>query len=161
MQDNLDLNELWNEVKVDVMQRLEAIAETLEGKIAHRISNYKPYPIYDTGEFLNKLEHSVTEEEGALVARIWSDAKSPSGEKYTKYILGGKPPHFVPLKPLVAWVERKKLSWTDKSGKRLTAIQMAYIVQSKIKRVGIKERHVFREVLEEEMSWIEDQLKKI
>ena len=161
MQDSLNINELWEEVKADVMQRLEIIAETIEGKIAHKISNYKPYPIYDTGEFLNKLTHGVTEEDDEIVVRIWSDAKSPSGEKYAKFILGGRVPSDTPLKPLVAWVERKKLNWTDKSGKKMTAMQMAYLIRNKIRRVGVKERNVFQEVLNEEISWIESQLNKI
>ena len=161
MQNSLDLNDLWNEVKEKIMHRLEIIAETLEGKIAHKISNYKPYPIYDTGEFLNKLTHGVTEEDNEIVVRIWSDAKSPKGEKYAKFILGGRVPSDTPLKPLVAWVERKKLNWTDKSGKKMTAMQMAYLIRNKIRRVGVKERNVFQEVLNDEISWIESQLNKI
>ena len=155
MQDSDNLNNLWDEIKLDVMLKLEEIAEAIEGKIALKISNYSPRPIYDTGEFLNKLTHSVTEENNDIIVRIWSDTQ------HTKYILGGKVPSWTPLKPLIAWVERKKLNWTDKSGKKLTAIQMAYLIRNKIKREGIKERNVFREVWEEEYSWIKSQLNQI
>lgn len=158
MSDSPDINlfdTLWNEQKAEIMHRLEIIAETIEGKIAHRISNYQPYPIYDRGEFLNKLQHRVTEVDDDIVVNIWSDTP------HTKYVLGGVVPQWVPIKPLIAWVERKKLSWVDKDNNKLTALQIAHIVQLKIKRKGVKERHVFREILEEEMSWIENQIAKI
>jgi len=155
LKDKLSTQLLWDEVKVEVMERLEAIAEVLEGKIAHRISNYQPYPIYYTGEFLNKLQHNVTEDGNDIVMQIWSHTP------HAKFVLGGMVPQWVALDPLVKWVERKRLSWVDKQGKKLTAIQMATIIQLKIKRVGVKERNVFREILEEEMSWIEEQLSNI
>jgi len=161
MQDSDNLDSFWNEVKGDVIIRLEAIIEALEGKIADRISHYKPYPIYATGEFLDKLTHSVTEENGSLIARIWSDAHSPEGEKYAKYVLGGRVPSDTPIKPLIAWVERKKLAWFDRAGNKLTAEQIAYIVREKIRRVGVKERNVFQEVLKEQMNWIESELNKL
>ena len=124
--DNLNtLDTLWDEVKEDVMRRLEAMAETLEGKIAHRISNYQPHPIYDTGEFLNKLQHSVIDLGDDIVVQIWSDTP------HAKYVLGGLVPQWVPLKPLIAWVERKRLNWVDKQGKKLTAVQMAKIIKLK------------------------------
>jgi hypothetical protein len=152
MQDCFDINTLWDEVKTDTMQRLEAIAETLEGKIAQRVSNYSPGAIYHTGEFLNKLTHSVVDDGSDFIVQIWSDAP------HSRYVLGGKVPSWTPIKPLISWVEKKNLSWVDKSGKRLTAIQMAYMIRNKIKRDGITERNVFREVLEDELSWIEQQL---
>jgi len=154
MQDSFDIDTLWDEVKNDVIRRLEIITETLEGKIAQRISNYSPNPIYHTGEFLNKLTHSVTDENGDFVVRIWSDAP------HSNYVLGGKVPSWTPIKPLIAWVEKKRFSWVDKSGKKLTVKQIAYMIRNKIKREGIRERNVFQEVLEAELAWIESQLHK-
>jgi hypothetical protein len=116
------------EARADVMQRLEIIAETLEGKIAQRVSNYKPFTIYHTGELLNKLTHSVTNDESSFLVRILSDAP------HSRYVLGGKVPSWTPIKPLISWVEKKKLSWVDKSDKKFRAIQMAYMIRIKYHR---------------------------
>lgn len=145
-------DDVWAEVKGELMTRLEAIAEVLEGKVAKKISHYKPYAIRDTGEFLNRLTHRVKEEKDYITLTVWSDTP------HAKYVLGGKVPSYTPLAPLEAWVIRKRLAWTDKKGNTLTALQMAYMIRNKIKREGIKERNVMQEVIKEEIGWIEKQL---
>jgi hypothetical protein len=75
--------------------------------------------------------------------------------------MGGKVASWTPIVPLIAWVERKKLSWCDKKGNKLTAKQMAYMIRNKIKREGIKERNVFQEVLNQELTWIESQIAEL
>lgn len=130
--------------------RLELIGEVLEGKIAERTANY---PIYDRGEFYRKLSHSVSKQPEEFRLTFWSNTP------HAKFVLGGKVPSNTPIKPLKQWVLRKKLSWLDKKGNKLTADQMAYMIQSKIRRKGIKERNVLMETIKEELSWIESQLQ--
>jgi len=136
---------------------IEGIIEMLEGKIAKRISNYKPRAIWDTGEFLNKLTHSVERHGDAIVCKIWSDAP------HAMFVLGGKVPSWTPIKPLKAWVERKKLGWIKPKDNTPEAIDranlsMAYAIQRKIKREGIAERNVFAEVTREEWAWLQEKI---
>jgi len=52
--------------------------------------------------------------------------------------LPGKVPSWTPIAPLIGWVERKHLSWTDKeTGKALTVAESAYLIRGKIKREAI------------------------
>ena len=52
-----------------------------------------------------------------------------SNVKHEPFVLGGKVPSWTPIAPLIAWVELKHLSWTDKeTGKLLTVAEIAYLV---------------------------------
>jgi hypothetical protein len=143
--------DIWDEVKAEVIERLEAIAEYLEGRVADKVAKGV---IYDTGEFFKQLEHEVVSDgDGdSYTVRVWSRVP------YAKYIAGGKRPSWTPIEPLVGWVKRKKLSWVDKrTGDRLSVTQMAYMIRCKIKREGIRERNVFEEVMRDEL----DNIKKM
>jgi hypothetical protein len=147
-------NEFRDEVKEEVYRQCEIIAQTLEDKIAYRISNYKPHAIYDKGDFLNNLKHLVTADGDIITIEVGSSAP------HATYVTSGSQYSFKKpvLPPLLAWVKRKRLSWVDKSGKALTALQMAFMIRNKIYRDGIKERNVFDEVLREELDWIKKKL---
>ncbi len=76
--------------------------------------------------------------------------------------LPGKVPSWTPIAPLIAWVERKHLSWTDKeTGKALTVAEIAYLIRGKIKREGIAARNVFATVIANREQWIYQQLNDI
>ena len=85
-----------------------------------------------------------------------------SNVKHEPFVLGGKVPSGTPIAPLLAWVERKHLSWTDKeTGKALTVSQIAYLIRGKIKREGIAARNVFAQVVANREQWIYNQLNDI
>jgi len=76
--------------------------------------------------------------------------------------LPGKVPSWTPIAPLIAWVERKHLSWTDReTGKALTVAEIAYLIKGKIKREGIAARNVFASVISNREQWIYQQLNDI
>jgi hypothetical protein len=85
-----------------------------------------------------------------------------SNVKHEPYVLGGKVPSWTPIAPLISWVERKGLDWTDKNtGESLSVEQMAYMVQSKIKAKGIEGRNIFAEIIENKKDWIYAQLRNV
>lgn len=85
-----------------------------------------------------------------------------SNVKHEPFVLGGKVPSWTPIAPLIAWVERKHLSWTDKkTGLELTIEEIAYLIRGKIKREGIAARNIFAEVLANREQWIYQQLNSI
>ena len=144
----------WREIIEMLKIRLEDIGNTLEAKITNKIKNYEPYPITNTGQFQQSIFTNVREDKDGLILEIGSSVP------YAKYILGGKAPSWTPLAPLEAWVDRKKLNWTDKSGNKLSTKQMAWMIRRKIKREGIKEKNVFQDVVKNEINWIEQQLNQ-
>jgi hypothetical protein len=151
------MDDILKETKEAIIMKLGAIAEYIESKVAHRISNYSPNPIYDKGEFLNKLTHNVRDNGNIVTMLIFSNAP------HAKYVVGGsiygaKRP---PLAPIQAWVKRKRLSWTDKKGNKLDDKQMAFMIQANIFKNGIRERNVFQEVLTEQEDWIKKEVAKI
>ena len=85
-----------------------------------------------------------------------------SNVKHEQYVLGGKEPSWTPIAPLISWVERKDLKWTDKkTGFQLKVEQIAYMIRAKIKREGIEGRNVFAEVIKNKQEWIYKQLDSI
>lgn len=145
---------VYKEIISKYMLKMEALGEALEGKIAERIAHYTPYPIYDTGEFYRQLTHNVKHAGNYITLRLWSNAK------HSKFVLGGKVPSWTPIAPLKAWVQRKRLSWVDKKGAKMTVDQMAYMIQRKIKKYGIKERNVLAEIFKENEGWIRAKLNE-
>ncbi len=86
----------------------------------------------------------------------------PQAYSTRPFVLGGKVPSWTPIAPLIAWVERKHLSWTDKeTGKALTIAEIAYLIRGKIKREGIAARNVFASVIANREQWIYQQLNDI
>ncbi len=85
-----------------------------------------------------------------------------SNVRHEPFVLGGKVPSWTPIAPLIAWVERKHLSWTDKeAGKLLTVAEIAYLIRGKIKLEGIAARNVFASVISNREQWIYQQLNDI
>lgn len=153
-------NEIFEQLKGRVILKMERLGEFLEGKIAEEISNI---PIYDKGNFLNKLTHGVTHTQKTVSLRIWSSAK------HAKFVLGGKVPSGVPKAPIKEWVVRKiskspsfARKFSDpKTGKRLPVDSIVFLIMRKIRREGIKERNVFQNVVKEYLNYIERELKSI
>lgn len=132
--------------------RLEMIGEVLEGKIAERVANL---PIYDKGEFYRKLTHQVISTDKELTLKFWSTAP------HAPFVLGGKVPSWTPYAPLKSWVERKVrtsgsfVSKFSDNGKLMPIDSITWLIRSKIRREGIKERNVIMDVIKDELNWIE------
>jgi len=57
---------------------------------------------------------------------------------YGKWVQKGREPgSYVPLKPLVKWIEKRGIKFKDKKGKDLSSIAMASIISKHIHRYGI------------------------
>jgi len=112
--------------------------------------------IYDKGDFYGNTGYLLETSPDAMILRVGSNVK------HEPFVLGGKVPSWTPIAPLIAWVERKHLSWTDKeTGKLLTVAEIAYLIRGKIKREGIAARNVFAEVIANREQWIYQQLNDI
>jgi len=112
--------------------------------------------IYDKGDFYGNTGYLVETSPEAMILRVGSNVK------HEPFVLGGKVPSWTPIAPLIAWVERKHLSWTDKkTGKLLTVAEIAYLIRGKTKREGIAAHNVFAEVIANREQWIYQQLNDI
>ena len=112
--------------------------------------------IYDRGDFYGNTGYLVETQPSGMTLRVGSNVK------HEPFVLGGKVPSWTPIAPLIAWVERKHLAWTDKeTGKQLTIAEIAYLIRSKIKREGIATRNVFAEVITNREQWIYQQFNSI
>ena len=112
--------------------------------------------IYDKGDFYGNTGYLLETSPTAMILRVGSNVK------HEPFVLGGKVPSWTPIAPLIAWVERKHLSWTDKeTGKALTVAEIAYLIRGKIKREGIAARNVFAQVIANREQWIYQQLNDI
>lgn len=153
-------SEVIQQLRGKILLKMEGLGEFLEGKIAEEISQI---PIYDKGNFLNKLTHGVTSNKSSVTLRIWSSAK------HAKFVLGGKVPSAVPKAPIKAWVKRKlskspsfARKFSDpKTGKTLPVDSIVFLIMRKIRREGIKERNVFQSVVKEYLNYIERELKNL
>ncbi len=105
--------------------------------------------IKDKGDFYRNLDYLVVKRAAGLGVVVGSRVR------HEPYVLGGKVPSWAPFKKLKSWVERKNLNWTDrKTGKELTVDQMAGMIQSKIRREGIKARNIYIDILKKRENWI-------
>jgi len=112
--------------------------------------------IYDKGDFYGNTGYLLQTTDTDMILRVGSNVK------HEPFVLGGKVPSWTPIAPLIAWVERKNLSWTDKeTGKALTVAEIAYLIRGKIKREGIAARNVFASVIANREQWIYQQLNDI
>lgn len=132
--------------------KLHLIGSVLEGETRRKILEQN---IRDKGDFYQNTGYDISKKETGIMLTVGSNVP------HEPYVLGGKVPSWTPLEPLKGWVERKRLSWTDKKGDRLSIEQMAYMIRSKIKREGIPARNVFAEVIKNKESWIYTQLDSI
>jgi len=146
--------ELWETVSEDVVLRLERVAYLINDKIAERAIKDN---IRDTGQFADSFTYKIDYDAQGYTLLFWNRAR------HSNYVLGGSQywKKLPALKPILAWVERKKLAWVDDDGNKKTALQMAFMIRSKIFRDGLPERNVFQDVVREEMDWIESELQKV
>ncbi|MDD3535171.1 MAG: hypothetical protein PHC50_03380 [Candidatus Cloacimonetes bacterium] len=112
--------------------------------------------IRDLGDYIDSFHYIVSPLPDGFLLHVGSHVH------HAPFIEGGKVPSWTPLAPLIAWVERKQLAWTDKkSGKLLSVVQMACLIRAKIKREGIPARDVFKATIDDLDAWITQQIDSI
>ena len=145
--------EIYRAIYASLESRLHLIGSVLDAESRKEILARQ---IYDKGDFYGNTGYLVETSPDAMILRVGSNVK------HEPFVLGGKVPSWTPIAPLIAWVERKHLSWTDKeTGKLLTVAEIAYLIRGKIKREGIAARNVFAEVIANREQWIYQQLNSI
>ena len=150
-------DELMREIYLAIYSALESRLHLIGSVIdAESRKEILAQQIYDKGDFYGNTGYLVETSPSAMILRVGSNVK------HEPFVLGGKVPSWTPIAPLIAWVERKHLSWTDKeTGKLLTVAEIAYLIRGKIKREGIAARNVFAEVIANREQWIYQQLSSI
>lgn len=145
--------DFWNLIKTEIEKALHEIGSVLVGDAKRIILDRG---IKDKGDFYRNTAYKVS---GTLNTgmRLFFG----SNVKHEPYVLGGKEPSWTPLAPIVGWVQRKGLSWTDKQGNLLSVEQMAWMIIRKIKREGIPARNIFAEIIKDRNSYIIKRLKMI
>ena len=145
--------EIYRAIYAALESRLHLIGSVIDADSRKEILTQQ---IYDKGDFYGNTGYVVETNDSGMTLRVGSNVK------HEPFVLGGKVPSWTPIAPLKSWVERKGLSWTDKkSGKLLTVEQIAYMIQSKIKREGTQARNVFAQVIANREQWIYQQLNDI
>ena len=145
--------EIYRAIYTALESRLHLIGSVIDADSRKEILAQQ---IYEKGDFYGNTGYLVETQPSGMTLRVGSNVK------HEPFVLGGKVPSWTPIAPLISWVERKHLSWTDKAtGKLLTAQQIAYLIRGKIKREGIAARNVFAEVLSNREQWIYQQLSSI
>jgi len=151
------MDELMAEIYRAIFNALESkmhlIGSVIDGEARREILEKE---IYDKGDFYANAGYVVGVRCYGMTLRVGSNVK------HEPFVLGGKTPSWTPIKPLIAWVERKGLSWADKkTGRALKVEQMAYMIRSKIRREGIAARNVYETVLQNKEAWIYEQFNSI
>jgi hypothetical protein len=147
------IREIYLAIYAALESRLHLIGSVIDADSRKEILAQQ---IYDKGDFYGNTGYLVETSPDAMILRVGSNVK------HEPFVLGGKVPSWTPIAPLIAWVERKHLSWTDKeTGKLLTVAEIAYLIRGKIKREGIAARNVFAEVIANREQWIYQQLNSI
>jgi len=145
--------EVYRAIYSALESRLHLIGSVIDAESRKEILAQQ---IYDKGDFYGNTGYLVETSPSAMILRVGSNVK------HEPFVLGGKVPSWTPIAPLIAWVERKHLSWTDKeTGKALTVAEIAYLIRGKIKREGIAARNVFAQVIANREQWIYQQLNDI
>jgi hypothetical protein len=145
--------EIYRAIYTALESRLHLIGSVVDAESRREILAQQ---IYDKGDFYGNTGYLVETSPSAMILRVGSNVK------HEPFVLGGKVPSWTPIAPLIAWVERKHLSWTDKeTGKALTVARIAYLIRGKIKREGIVARNVFAQVIANREQWIYQQLNDI
>ena len=145
--------EIYRAIYAALESRLHLIGSVIDADARKEILAQQ---IYDKGDFYGNTGYLVETTDTAMILRVGSNVK------HEPYVLGGKVPSWTPIAPLIGWVERKHLSWTDKeTGKALTVAEIAYLIRGKIKREGIAARNVFALVIANREQWIYQQLNDI
>jgi hypothetical protein len=150
------LNVIIQAILAALDSKLHLVGNTLADE-AQRLAIERK--IYDRGDFASHMTYEVVKEEGRMILKVGSHVA------HAPYVTGGKVPSFTPIAPLIGWVERKGLSWVHREGanqgKLLSVLEMAYMIRSKIRRVGIGGRNIFDELLKNKQQWIFDELNAI
>lgn len=157
----MKIKEINEEIRQAVINsfilKLEKIGTFLEGKIAEEIARI---PIYDKGDFANKLTYNVRPTKSTITLKIFSESK------HAKYVLGGKVPSWTPKAPLVSWVKRKiskspsfARKFSTKSGELMPIDSIVYLIRSKIRREGIKERNVIQDTVKKYIDYVNNELR--
>ena len=145
--------EVYRAIYAALESRLHLIGSVIDAESRKEILAQQ---IYDKGDFYGNTGYLLETSPDAMILRVGSNVR------HEPFVLGGKVPSWTPIAPLIAWVERKHLSWTDKeTGKLLTVAEIAYLIRGKIKREGIAARNVFAEVIANREQWIYQQLSSI
>jgi hypothetical protein len=145
--------EIYRAIYTALESRLHLIGSVIDADSRKEILAQN---IYDKGDFYRNTGYLVETQSSGMTLRVGSNVK------HEPFVLGGKVPSWTPIVPLIAWVERKHLAWTDKeTGKQLTIAEIAYLIRGKIKREGITARNVFAEVITNREQWIYEQLNSI
>jgi hypothetical protein len=145
--------EIYRAIYSALESRLHLIGSTIDADSRREILAQQ---IYDKGDFYGNTGYLLQTTDTAMILRVGSNVK------HEPFVLGGKVPSWTPITPLIAWVERKHLSWSDKeTGKALTVAEIAYLIRGKIKREGIAARNVFASVISNREQWIYQQLNDI
>jgi hypothetical protein len=145
--------EIYRAIYTALESRLHLIGSVIDADARKEILDQN---IYDKGDFYGNTGYLVETQPSGMILRVGSNVK------HEPFVLGGKVPSWTPIAPLIAWVERKHLAWTDKkTGKQLTIAEIAYLIRSKIKREGIAARNVFAEVIAKREQWIYQQFNSI
>ena len=145
--------EIYRAIYAALESRLHLIGSVIDADARKEILAQQ---IYDKGDFYGNTGYLVETTDTAMILRVGSNVK------HEPFVLGGKVPSWTPIAPLIAWVERKHLSWTDKeTGKALTVAEIAYLIRGKIKQKGIAARNVFAQIIANREQWIYQQLNSI
>ena len=145
--------EVYRAIYSALESRLHLIGSVIDAESRKEILAQQ---IYDKGDFYGNTSYLLQTTDTAMILRVGSNVR------HEPFVLGGKVPSWTPISPLIAWVERKHLSWTDKeTGKALTVAEIAYLIRGKIKREGIAARNVFAQVIANREQWIYQQLNDI
>jgi hypothetical protein len=145
--------EIFRAIYAALESRLHLIGSVIDADARREILAQN---IYDKGDFYANAGYLVRSTDTGMLLNVGSDVE------HDPYVLGGKVPSWTPIAPLIAWVERKGLSWADKTtGKQLTVLQMAYMIRSKILREGIAPRNVYATIITNREQWIYQQINSI
>ncbi len=109
---NLDeiMVEIYRAIFSALESRLHLIGSTIDSESRKEILAQQ---IYDKGDFYSNTGYLLQTTDTAMILRVGSNVK------HEPFVLGGKVPSWTPIAPLIAWVERKHLSWTDKETGKL------------------------------------------
>ena len=145
--------EIYRAIYAALESRMHLIGSVIDAESRKEILAQQ---IYDKGDFYGNTGYLLQTTDTAMILRVGSNVR------HEPFVLGGKVPSWTPIAPLIAWVERKNLSWTDQeTGKVLTVAEIAYLIRGKIKREGIAARNVFASVISNREQWIYQQLNDI
>jgi len=145
--------DIWNQIYNEIEKALYEIGATVEGDAKRMILDRD---IRDKGDFYRNTGYLVS---GDLSSSMRLQVGSKV--KHEPYVLGGKLPSWTPYAPILGWVQRKGLNWTDKRGRLLEPKQIAWMVIGKIKREGIPARNIFEEILKDRNAYITKRLQNI